>query len=68
MCGIMGITDFFANRTIKHDMEVDKDYMKRCEVKIKELCGELGIVIHLMKEPRSIELLILTQALMKDIF
>lgn len=35
----MGIKDFFADRTFKHDTEVDKDYLKRCEVKIKELCG-----------------------------
>lgn len=35
----MGIMDFFANRTYKHDSEVDKDYQKRCEAKIKKLCG-----------------------------
>ena len=35
----MGFMDFLADRTYKHGNEVDRDYQKRCDKKIKELCG-----------------------------
>lgn len=35
----MGITDFILDRKYKHGKEVDKGYQKRCNEKIKQLCG-----------------------------